>query len=169
MNTIYVLGRYYFLVEIMYRFLKFPDKFVPFVLSSSQENRNSLINFKSNFQYCFFMGSNTEQEYCLLGQPSKIAVDFGCWLKNYTPGKYNLSRKYNARTNELHHENGCIKSSSQLRGEHCMCSSDFFPSECPGYVRRCFTMEKVGRTLTYNALFEVGWTILCNRFHGTVH
>ena len=49
MNTIYFLGRYYFLVEIMYRFLKF----VPFVLSSSQENRNSLINFKSNFQYCF--------------------------------------------------------------------------------------------------------------------
>ena len=28
--------------------------------------------------------------------------------------------------------NGCVKSSSQLQVEHCMCSSDFFPSECPG-------------------------------------
>ena len=46
-----------------------------------------------------------------------------------TPGKNNLFRKSNAQDNELRHENGCIKSSSQLRGEHCKCSSDFFPSE----------------------------------------
>ena len=81
------------------------------------------------------MGSNTEQEYCLLGQPSKIVVDFGCWLKNYTPGKYNLFRKSNARTNELRHENGCVKSSSQLQGEHCECLSYFYFSECPGLCR----------------------------------
>ena len=49
-----------------------------------------------------------------------------------TPGKNNLFRKSNAQDNELRHENGCVKSSSQLRGEHCKCSSDFFPSECPG-------------------------------------
>ena len=55
--------------------------------------------------------------------------------KNITPGKNNLFRKSNARTNELRHENGCIKSSSQLRGEHCKSSSDFFPSECPGLCR----------------------------------
>ena len=50
----------------------------------------------------------------------------------HTPGKNNLFRKSNAQDNELRHENGCIKSSSQLRGEHCKCSSNFFPSECPG-------------------------------------
>ena len=49
-----------------------------------------------------------------------------------TPGKNNLFRKSNARDNELCHENGCVKLSSQLRGEHCKCSFDFFPSECPG-------------------------------------
>ena len=53
-----------------------------------------------------------------------------------TPGKNNLFGKSNARTNELCHENGCIKLSSQLRGEHCMSSSDFFPSECPGLCRK---------------------------------
>ena len=52
-----------------------------------------------------------------------------------THGKNNLFRKSNARDNELRHENGCIKSSSQLRGEHCKCSSDFFPSEYLGLCR----------------------------------
>ena len=52
-----------------------------------------------------------------------------------TTGKNNLFRKSNARDNELRHENGCVKSSSQLRGEHCKSSSDFFPSECPGLCR----------------------------------
>ena len=56
-------------------------------------------------------------------------------LQDHTPSKNNLFRKSNARDNELHHENGCIKSSSQLQGEHCKCSSDFFPSECPGLCR----------------------------------
>ena len=49
-----------------------------------------------------------------------------------TPGTNNLFRKCNARDNEVRHENGCVKSSTQLRGEHCLCSSNFFPSECPG-------------------------------------
>ena len=56
----------------------------------------------------------------------------GCSDNPYTTGKNNLFRKSNTQDNELHHENGCIKSSSQLQGEHCKCSSDFFPSECPG-------------------------------------
>ena len=51
-----------------------------------------------------------------------------------TPGKNNLFRKSNARTNVLRHENGCIKLSSQLQGEHCKSSSDFFPSECTVYL-----------------------------------
>ena len=37
-----------------------------------------------------------------------------CTDRPNTPGKNNLFRKSNARDNELHHENGCIKSSSQL-------------------------------------------------------
>ena len=49
-----------------------------------------------------------------------------------TPGKNNLFRKYNAQDNELRHENGCVKSSSQLQGEHCKCLSDFSHSEYPG-------------------------------------
>ena len=49
-----------------------------------------------------------------------------------TPGKNNLFRKSNTRDNELRHENGWVKSSSQLWGEHCKCLSNFFPSECPG-------------------------------------
>ena len=49
-----------------------------------------------------------------------------------TPDKNDLFRKSNTRDNKLRHENGCVKSSSQLRGEHCKCSPDFFPSECPG-------------------------------------
>ena len=40
-----------------------------------------------------------------------------------TPGKNNLFRNSNARDNELCQENGCVKSSSQLRGEHCKCSN----------------------------------------------
>ena len=58
---------------------------------------------------------------------SEISANWDC-----TPGKNNLFRKSNARDNELRYENGCIKSPSQLQGEHCKCSSDFFPSECPG-------------------------------------
>ena len=71
--------------------------------------------------------------------------------KKCTPDKNNLFRKSNAWDNELRHENGCIKSSSQLRGEHCTCSSDFFPSECPGLCSTyatVFTRGKVGRRLT---------------------
>ena len=49
------------------------------------------------------------------------------WWKNFhmymptynTPSKNNLFRKSNACANGLHHENSCIKSSSQLQGEHC--------------------------------------------------
>ena len=40
-------------------------------------------------------------------------------LEPHTSGKNNLFRKSNTRDNELRHENGCVKSSSQLRGEHC--------------------------------------------------
>ena len=40
-------------------------------------------------------------------------------IKQYNPSKNNLFRKSNARNNELRHENGCIKSSSQLQEEHC--------------------------------------------------
>ena len=59
-----------------------------------------------------------------------------CFLVEYlTPGKNNLFRKSNAWDNELCHENGCVKSSSQVQGEHWKCSSDFFPSECPGLCR----------------------------------
>ena len=54
-------------------------------------------------------------------------------VKDDTPDKNNLFRKSNARTNELRHENSCIKSSSRLRGEHCKFLSDFFPSECPAW------------------------------------
>ena len=62
--------------------------------------------------------------YC----PAKM--DFFCILAHCatpytTPSKNNLFRKANARDNELRHENGCVKSSSQLRGEHCKCSSVF--------------------------------------------
>ena len=46
----------------------------------------------------------------------------------FTPGKNNILRKSNARDNELCHEDGCVKSSSQLRGDHCKCLSNFFPS-----------------------------------------
>ena len=52
--------------------------------------------------------------------------------KYFTPSKNNLFRKSNARDNKLSHENSCVKSSSQLQGEHCKRQSDFFPSECPG-------------------------------------
>ena len=39
--------------------------------------------------------------------------------KLITPGKNNLFRNSNAHANGLRHENGCVKSSSQLQGEHC--------------------------------------------------
>ena len=39
--------------------------------------------------------------------------------KKFTPSKNNLFRKSNACANGLCHENGCIKTSSQLQGEHC--------------------------------------------------
>ena len=55
-----------------------------------------------------------------------------CKLLHITPSKNNLFRKSNARTNKLRNKNCCKKSSSQLRGEHCKSSSNFFPSECPG-------------------------------------
>ena len=56
----------------------------------------------------------------------------------YTPSKNNLFRNSNTRDNELRHENGCAKLSCQLRGEHCKCSSDFFPSDA------LVNVEKVG-------------------------
>ena len=67
--------------------------------------------------------------------------------KPTTPSKNNLFRTSNASANGLSHENGCVKSSSQLQGEHCKCSSDFFPSECLGLCLTqtgAFTREKVG-------------------------
>ena len=53
----------------------------------------------------------------------------------FTPGKINLFRKSNAHANRLRHENGCIKSSSQLQGEHCKSSSDFFLVNAVVYVK----------------------------------
>ena len=52
-----------------------------------------------------------------------------------TPGKKTLFRNGDARANGRRHENRYVKSSSQLRGECCNSSSDFFPSECPGLCR----------------------------------
>ena len=69
---------------------------------------------------------------CLYSHLYNIMLGLLGALKVTTPSKNNLFRKSNARDHELHHENSCVKASSQLRGEHCKCSSDFSPSECPG-------------------------------------
>ena len=63
---------------------------------------------------------------------AKMQIYKAIFACHTTPGKNFLFRNGNAHQNGRRHENCCIKSTSQLRGEHCESLSNFFPSECPG-------------------------------------
>ena len=73
----------------------------------------------------------SEVEAAAFEIPYNLVVEDGA-KSQLTPGKKFLFRNGDAHQNGRRHENRCVKSSSQLRGEHCKSSSDFFPSECPG-------------------------------------